>query len=289
MSSPRLGEAAHRLLKNTLNLKSNHNYSGSVEQPSHRNSSSNQVNNRPRAAGPSGYGRRFIEDRSSYCGNYDQGHEIAGSPRPAFSPYEWKASQQNLRTQERYLHQEQQTISPYQVQGNTQKFRTQDQEKHHRLQDGMSSLTIGEINTRPPALMSPRIPNSGQFPINQNQFVQNSGPLPAPPPKWIVRQTAGNSGTCYKQQTSSPATLEKQVKNVYQAKSQEPPEFLWLWIWAPSGGSIFSSLVPSLSLPFEQVCPNLRYPAHINLLGKLDIQAPIERLKTSSFKKKEPS
>lgn len=226
ISSPRLGEAAHRLLKNTLNLKSNHNYSGSVEQPSHRNSSSNQVNNRPRAAGPSGYGRRFVEDRSSYCGNYDQGHEIAGSPRPAFSPYEWKASQQNLRTQERYLHQEQQTISPYQVQGNTEKFRTQDQEKHHRVQDGMSSLTIGEINTRPPALMSPRIPNSGQFPINQNQFVQNSGPLPAPPPKWIVRQTAGNSGTCYKQQTSSPATLEKQVKNVYQAKSQEPPEFL---------------------------------------------------------------
>ncbi|KAG5541230.1 hypothetical protein RHGRI_021165 [Rhododendron griersonianum] len=231
MSIPQLGEAAHRLLKNTLNLKSNHNNFGSGEQTSYRNAASNQVHNRPRATGSSGYGRRFIEDRSSYCGNYDQGNGIAGSPRPAFSPFELKASQQSLRTQDRYLNQEQQTVSPYVVQGNTQKFRRQDgylhqEEQRHSLQDGMSALTIEEISTKPPALMSPRIPNSGQFPSNRNQFVQNIGPLPSPPPKWIIRQPAGNSGTCYKQQTSSAATYDKQVKNVCQAKSLESPEFL---------------------------------------------------------------
>ncbi|XP_058222548.1 5'-3' exoribonuclease 4 isoform X2 [Rhododendron vialii] len=231
MSIPQLGEAAHRLLKNTLNLKSNHNNFGSGEQTSYRNAASNQVHNRPRGTGSSGYGRRFIEDRNSYCGNYDKGNGIAGSPRPAFSPFELKASQQSLRTQDRYLNQEQQTVSPYVVQGNTQKFRRQDgylhqEEQRHSLQDGMSALTIEEISTKPPALMSPRIPNSGQFPSNQNQFVQNIGPLPSPPPKWIIRRPAGNSGTCYKQQTSSAATHDKQVKNVCQAKSQEPPEFL---------------------------------------------------------------
>ncbi|KAI8547803.1 hypothetical protein RHMOL_Rhmol07G0224200 [Rhododendron molle] len=231
MSIPQLGEAAHRLLKNTLNLKSNHNNFGSGEQTSYRNAASNQVHNRPRVTGSSGYGRRFIEDRSSYCGNYDQGNGITGSPRPAFSPFELKASEQILRTQDRYLNQEQQTVSPYVVQGNTQKFRRQDgylhqEEQRHSLQDGMSALTIEEISTKPPALMSPRIPNSGQFPSNRNQFVQNIGPLPSPPPKWIIRQPAGNSGTSYKQQTSSAATYDKQVKNVCQAKSQEPPEFL---------------------------------------------------------------
>ncbi|KAI7979040.1 5'-3' exoribonuclease 4 [Camellia lanceoleosa] len=55
ISGPRLGEAAHRLLKNTLNLKPNHNnYSESFQQTPYRNSQSNHVIiNRPRAAGPS--------------------------------------------------------------------------------------------------------------------------------------------------------------------------------------------------------------------------------------------
>ncbi|GFZ02849.1 exoribonuclease 4 [Actinidia rufa] len=226
---PQLGEAAHRLLKNTLNLRPNHNYNGSLEQMPHRNSASNHVNNRPREAGPSGYGRGYTEDPSPYYGNYNQPRAIAGTPRPALAPYELQGNKQNFKTQDRYLHQEQHVISPYKMQGNKQNFKTQDgylhQEQHHNLRNGMSALTIVEVRTKPQALISPRMPNSGQFPNIRNQFVQNVGPLPSPPPKWITRPSVGNTGTYYKQQQKSPAaTYEKQVKRVYQAKSPDPPE-----------------------------------------------------------------
>ncbi|XP_057499865.1 5'-3' exoribonuclease 4-like [Actinidia eriantha] len=222
---PELGAAAHRLLKNTLNLRPSHSYNGSLEKIPHRNSASNHVNNKPRAAGPSGNGRGYIEDPSPYYGNYNQPKAIAGTPRPALTPYVLQGNKQNFKRQDRYSHQEQHVISPYKMQGNKQNFKTQNrylhQEQHDKLRNGMSALTIEEIRTKPQALM----PNSGQFPNIRNQFVQNVSPFPSPTPKWITRPSVGNTGTYYKQQQKSPAaTYEKQVKRVYQAKSREPPE-----------------------------------------------------------------
>ncbi|CAL5330432.1 unnamed protein product [Camellia sinensis] len=196
ISGPRLGEAAHRLLKNTLNLKPNHNnYSESFQQTPYRNSQSNHVIiNRPRAAGPSGYGRGFIDNSSPYYGNYNNPRAITGPPRSAPSQYEFQGNRQNIKAQDRYS------------------------------RAGMSALTIDEVRTRPQAMMSLMTPNSGQLPNNGNQFVQNMASLPSPPPKWINRPPS-SSGMYYDQQQKSTAsTYEAQVKKVYQVKGLAPPE-----------------------------------------------------------------
>ncbi|GMP40802.1 hypothetical protein CsSME_00011118 [Camellia sinensis var. sinensis] len=196
ISGPRLGEAAHRLLKNTLNLKPNHNnYSESFQQTPYRNSQSNHVIiNRPRAAGPSGYGRGFIDNSSPYYGNYNNPRAITGPPRSAPSQYEFQGNRQNIKAQDRYS------------------------------RAGMSALTIDEVRTRPQAMMSLMTPNSGQLPNNGNQFVQNMASLPSPPPKWINRPPS-SSGLYYDQQQKSTAsTYEAQVKKVYQVKGLAPPE-----------------------------------------------------------------
>ncbi|XP_028114869.1 5'-3' exoribonuclease 4 isoform X1 [Camellia sinensis] len=196
ISGPRLGEAAHRLLKNTLNLKPNHNnYSESFQQTPYRNSQSNHVIiNRPRAAGPSGYGRGFIDNSSPYYGNYNNPRAITGPPRSAPSQYEFQGNRQNIKAQDRYS------------------------------RAGMSALTIDEVRTRPQAMMSLMTPNSGQLQNNGNQFVQNMASLPSPPPKWINRPPS-SSGMYYDQQQKSTAsTYEAQVKKVYQVKGLAPPE-----------------------------------------------------------------
>lgn len=195
ISGPRLGEAAHRLLKNTLNLKPNHNnYSESFQQTPYRNSQSNHVIiNRPRAAGPSGYGKGFIDNSSPYYGNYNNPRAITGPPRSAPSQYEFQGNRQNIKAQDRYS------------------------------RAGMSALTIDEVRTRPQAMMSLMTPNSGQLPNNGNQFVQNMASLPSPPPKWINRPP-GSSGMYYDQQKSTASTYEAQVKKVYQVKGLAPPE-----------------------------------------------------------------
>lgn len=209
LSGFQLGEAAHRLLKNTLNLKSDHNNYGPLEQYPCRNSPGNHVTSMPRAAGPSGFGRGFTKDLAPYYGNHNQSRAIMGAPRSALSPYELQGNRQNFRTLDRNLNQEQ----------------------NRNLNAGMSALTIEEVRTRPHAVISSRMPNSGQFPNNQSQYSQNIALLPSPPSKWIIRPPPGNNGMHYKQQqTSSAATFEKQVKKVYQAKGLVPFESAWSWI-----------------------------------------------------------
>ncbi|KAL6989547.1 5'-3' exoribonuclease 4 [Sarracenia purpurea var. burkii] len=234
ISGLQLGEAAHRLLKNTLNLKPSHNYSGSMEQIPHRNSTSNHVNGRPRVVGSCGYERGFIEYPSSYNGNYNRPQATTGTSRSEFSStYEMQSNKQNFQIQTR---QEQRVVSPYKFQSNKQNlkmhdryysYQEQQQQQQHNLRTGMSALTIEESGTRPRAWPSPRMPNSGQFPNVRNQFMQSvGGPLPSPPPKWI-RPPAGNNGLySNKQHKSSAVIYEKQAKKIYQAKSQESPELV---------------------------------------------------------------
>lgn len=190
-----LGEAAHRLVKNTLNIKSNGSSSGLWEQPQFRNSSGNYPVARPRPAGPSGYG--FRQEPNSY---YENSLNPQGRPRYPVS----SNGVQNYRTQDRIHYQDQ----------------------HRNLRSGMSALTMEE-NTRfrSPAVMSPRMPHSGNSPNLQQQFVQNMGPLPSPPPKWINKAVAANGGMCIGQPETTPGgTYDKQVKKVYQAKTRAPQE-----------------------------------------------------------------
>ncbi|KAI6706823.1 hypothetical protein NL676_009785 [Syzygium grande] len=72
MVGPMLGEAAHRLVKSTLNIKLNNNQSsGILEPPRNRNFPGYYAVNRPRPAAPSGYERGFSEDTHQYHGNHN--------------------------------------------------------------------------------------------------------------------------------------------------------------------------------------------------------------------------
>ncbi|KAF3454359.1 hypothetical protein FNV43_RR04806 [Rhamnella rubrinervis] len=190
-----LGEAAHRLVKSSLNIKFNGSSAGLWDQPQFRNSSGNYPVARPRPAGPSGYG--FRQEPNSY---YENSFNPQGRPRYP--------------------------VSSNGVQSDRQNYRIHYQEQHGNLKSGMSALTIEE-NTRfrSPAVMSPRMQNSGNSTNLQQQFAQNMGPLPSPPPKWINKAVAENGGMCIRQQeTPSGGAYEKQVKKVYQAKTRVPQD-----------------------------------------------------------------
>ncbi|KAK3020390.1 hypothetical protein RJ639_046123, partial [Escallonia herrerae] len=182
ISGSLLGEAAHRLLKNTLNIKPNGTSSGVLEQMSYRNSAGNHVVYRPRPAGPSGYEKGFFEDPNSFHGHHPRG--VMDTPRFAGPHNEFQGNRLNFRAQERTLYEEQ----------------------YNNLRNGMSNMAIeGAIRTRSPAVMALRMPNSGQVLNTRHQFVQNVAPPPSPPTRWISKFSAGNSGM-----------NEKQVKKVYQ-------------------------------------------------------------------------
>ncbi|KAK2997952.1 hypothetical protein RJ639_026489, partial [Escallonia herrerae] len=186
VSGSLLGEAAHRLLKNTLNIKPNGTSSGVLEQMSYRNSAGNHVVYRPRPAGPSGYEKGFFEDPNSFHGHHPRG--VMDTPRFAGPHNEFQGNRLNFRAQERTLYEEQ----------------------YNNLRNGMSNMAIeGAIRMRSPAVMALRMPNSGQVLNTRHQFVQNVAPPPSPPTRWISKFSAGNSGM-----------NEKQVKKVYQVKSR---------------------------------------------------------------------
>ncbi|KAI6668550.1 hypothetical protein NL676_010872 [Syzygium grande] len=72
MVGPMLREAAHCLVKSTLNIKLNNNQSsGILEPPRNRNFPGYYAVNRPRPAAPSRYERGFSEDTHQYHGNHN--------------------------------------------------------------------------------------------------------------------------------------------------------------------------------------------------------------------------
>ncbi|KAM4108603.1 hypothetical protein ACB094_03G056900 [Castanea mollissima] len=208
IAGPLLGEAAHRLVKNTLNAKNNNSSSGYLEQGAWQNFPGNYTVNRPRPAGPSGYQRGFTEDANYYHGHHNNFPGMVARPRFNGASNGLQGERQNLRTQDRLQY-------PDQI---------------RNLRTGVSALAIEEsVRTRPPAvmsprptaMMSPRMPNLGNSTNLPNQFVENMGAPPTPPPKWINKAPAANGGMHIRQQeTASWGTCEKQVKKVYQVKTR---------------------------------------------------------------------
>ncbi|KAB2629826.1 5'-3' exoribonuclease 4 [Pyrus ussuriensis x Pyrus communis] len=213
-----LGEAAHRLVKNTLNIRPNSSSSGFWDQPPLRNSGNYAGNypvNRPRPAGPSGYEGGFREEAK--YGNSFNPQVMMTRPRfPASNGMQ--GDRQNFRAQERVQYQE-------------QSFRTQErvqyQEQYHNLRTAMSSLTVqGSVRTRSPAAAPPGMPNSGYQANHQHLFVQNMGALPSPPTKWISKEPTGNGGLYARQQETGygGAYEQPQVEKVYQVKTRVPQD-----------------------------------------------------------------
>ncbi|XP_034706488.1 5'-3' exoribonuclease 4 [Vitis riparia] len=227
ISGPLLGEAAHRLLKNTLNIKPNNTSSGMLLQTPYRNMPSNYVVNRPRPAGPSGYEKGFNGDSNYYYGHYDNPRGALSIPRFPPSPNNMQGNRQNFRVQDRSTFQDQYRNSRTGMSALTteQNFRVQHrppyQDQFSELSTGMSTLTIEEgVRTRQPIVRPSRMPSAADTLNTNNQFVQNKSP-PAPPSKWIERHATGNAGMNVRQQDNvSAGTYEKPIKKVYQVKMQ---------------------------------------------------------------------
>ncbi|KAE9589616.1 hypothetical protein Lal_00000459 [Lupinus albus] len=212
-----LGEAAHRLIKNTLNIKLNNTSHRLLEQPL-----GYHIGNRLQSEGPSGHrnyhgGQNYrqnvrIQDRSQHQEHIhnvktgfsdltmDDGVRTTPSrpqkSRPATNPrhqfeqntrkyygektygYYGQHNQQGAVFRPRY------PISSNGGQNYKQNFRVQDrsQEQIRDVKTEFSALTMEEgVRTRPS-----KLPNTRLTTNPQHQFVQNMGP-PIPPPKVISK------------------------------------------------------------------------------------------------------
>ncbi|CAI0432391.1 unnamed protein product [Linum tenue] len=177
---PQLGEAAHRLVKNTLNIRSNNG--GLLDQPLYTNSAgNNHISNRSRMPAPR-YGRGGYGDAQNYgYGHYNSNNNYQqGGPRYPFPMNGVQGPRHNFRPPERVL---------------------QSHEKPSDLRMGMSALTLDEGNSRvgPPPVLLQRRPNSGFTQNLNHQFEQaTTGPIPSPPTKWINSIPDGETDTYFR-------------------------------------------------------------------------------------------
>lgn len=157
----------------------------------HPNHPGNYMFNRPRPgpAGPAGYERGYYDDRNFY----GQHH----MPRPmsnGYRPNEPRGGRHNERLP---------------------------REDDRGLGAAMSNLSLGGASrNRQPAHTRPRAQTAGlmHIPVQHNNFVQNVGQLPSPPMNWINQPEDGNNKHFRQMET----TVQKQVRQVYQAKTQRP-------------------------------------------------------------------
>lgn len=205
MAGPQLGEAAHRLVKNSLNIKSNNMPYGSPEQfPGHH------AMNRLRSAGPSGSGKYYGEDTSGYYGQHYNHQGIITRPRYPVSSNGGHNDKQNFRIQDRSYHHDQ-------YYNGTTGFYTM------AMEEGARARPYAVPLPRTPAVTLSRPPNSGSTTNGQHQFVQNMGP-PIPPPNWITRAPDTNGIYAWHQETALGGAYDKQHIKVYQAKTRQPQD-----------------------------------------------------------------
>ena len=214
LCGPLLGEAAHRLVKNSLQIKNTSN-AWLLDTP---NRNYLYMVAKPRPAGPSGYERGFQD--ANYHYHYSGPNPRASSnPRPAHLFADAQSNRQNFR-----------------VEG-----RANSQEQYNNLRTGMSTLAIKD---GPGVRLHARTPNAGSwtnqqqstgfFSNQQQQHVQSPGPPPQlPPTNWIDRQPSiGYPEGLSKQEISSRVMYQQQqqqqVSKVYQIKP-----------WAPENPSDF--------------------------------------------------
>ncbi|KAF3796106.1 5'-3' exoribonuclease 4 [Nymphaea thermarum] len=205
ISGPLLGEAAHRLLKNTLQLPNNgprvsqFSYGSSrAYDPQERNGSS-YVLNRPRPIGPSGYEQGFGPSSSQNRDTNRKLHDFYGrsSSRSTSTYLDAQDNRQGSRTQDRHL-----------------------RPQFTNIQAEMLALTIHgrqEMVYQPRPGMFVRASNPG-FQTNR-QPAQSTYAPPPPPTKWVAK-------TAY---TVPPAEMifddgtdNRPVKKGYQAPLNMP-------------------------------------------------------------------
>ncbi|XP_017436442.1 5'-3' exoribonuclease 4 isoform X1 [Vigna angularis] len=205
MAGPQLGEAAHRLVKNTLNIKPNNATYGFPEQlPGHH-----AMNRVLRSPGPSGPGKYYTEDTSGYYGHHYNHQGMMPRPRYPVSSNGGHNDKQNFRIQDRSQHHEQHYYN-----GRTG-FHT------FTMEEGPRPRPYAVPPPKTPVVMSSRPPNSGPTTNLQQQFV---GP-PIPPPNWITRAPDTNGIYARHQEVAIGGAYDnKHMKKVYQVRSRQPQD-----------------------------------------------------------------
>ncbi|XP_058754260.1 5'-3' exoribonuclease 4-like isoform X1 [Vicia villosa] len=186
-----LGEAAHRLVKNSLNIKLNNTSHVLAEQPPVRHTV-----NRFQSAGPSGYGTYSRENTNSYYGEYNH-HGVMTRHRNPVSSNGGHIDRQNFRIQDRSRHQEQ----------------------LQNVNNGFSSLTMEEGSRPTPSRQSISRPTTNFEP----RYVQNTGP-PTPHPKWNTKAPINGIYTRHQETAYGAVPRDKPAKKVYQVKTRLPQE-----------------------------------------------------------------
>ena len=168
MRGPQLGEAAHRLVKNTLNIRHSDSSPGYLEHMPHRDHPGNYMFHRPRPSGPTGYGRGYYDDTNYYYRHHNVPRTMHNGPR---LPCEMRGSRHNVMDKDRSRHPE----------------------DYRDLGTAMSNLRLEGSGNRQSAPMRPMMQTSpGQMRNPQYKSVQNGSRLPSPPVKWVNRPETGN-------------------------------------------------------------------------------------------------
>lgn len=205
IAGPLLGEAAHRLVKNTLNIKPNGSSPGLFEQPYSRNFPGQPMFSRPRQVGSSGYEMGYGEEPNYNYGHYNNYHGASARPRYSHSSNGMPGDRQSSRANDKVQHQE----------------------RYNNVRTGMSALTIEEsVRNRSPDVLTPGLPpvtlpkmlNVGSS-ANQQNFVHATDTLPSPPHKWINKAPAVSIMYARQQESFPGGVNEKQSKQVYLAKT----------------------------------------------------------------------
>lgn len=199
-----LGEAAHRLVKNSLNIRSNGSSHILMEQPSYHGPMFNYASSsRQRPVGQSNYNKGYYEDPSCYYGHNGYAQSSYGYPR---YPNNTQGHRNISRMPDKPQHQE----------------------RYRDLRTGISSLTIeGSVRSRAPAEMSSRVSNFGYSQNLEQPSVQSIGSLPTPPTKWINQPSYGDDGLNFqKESTSNGAAYDKQVRPVFKIKTRPAQDSL---------------------------------------------------------------
>ncbi|XP_073222985.1 5'-3' exoribonuclease 4-like isoform X2 [Cicer arietinum] len=187
ITGSQLGEAAHRLVKNTLNIKwSNTSHGGYDGEYNHHGIKS--------PSGPSGYGKYYGENTNSYYGEYNH-HGIMTRHRYPSSSSGGQMDRQNFRIQDRPRHQEQ----------------------FQNVKNGFSALTMEEGSRPKP----PRLPISGPTTNLEPRFGQNTV-RPIPPPKWNNKAPVNGMYTRRQETSFGAGPHDKKMKKVYQVKTRVP-------------------------------------------------------------------
>ncbi|XP_043691265.1 5'-3' exoribonuclease 4-like isoform X2 [Telopea speciosissima] len=166
ISGPLLGEAAHRLLKNTLQIKANTATSSALLDAPLKRNFHNQMVNRPWPARPSGYERGFPQDLNYYNAHYNPPRGTITSSRTGPNFHEMQGNRQNFRAQDGQSYQEQ-----------------------YNLNTGLAAVTIEEgVRSWP----HNGVQNAEYSPNLHQSTDWNLGSPPLPPTNWIDRQRPRN-------------------------------------------------------------------------------------------------